>query len=402
MQGHPTLESLRSRPNALAPDYARFRVGERILLTGHSHQAWPDCGFEGQQRAWTDAADLVDDKWERAFAMADRVRRGYARLLGEDPGVGAGNIALAASTHDLLVRLLSALPLRERPRLVATDGEFHTVRRQLDRLAEEGLEVVRVPVAPHETVAERLSAAVDDRTSLVVVSSVLFGSGRLVSGLDRVAAACDRCGADLLVDSYHHLNAVPFSVSGLGLATAFIVGGGYKYCQLGEGNAFLRIPPGRELRPAITGWYAEYALLGRDIEPGTVVYGTGAAQLDGATYDPASHYRAAAVFDYFESKGLTPEFLRDVSRHQVGVLAAGFDACDLDPEVIRRPDIPPAEVAGFLALQSERAGEFCRRLRDRGVYADSRGAALRLGPAPYLDDGQLDDAVAALAEIARD
>ena len=29
---------------------------------------------------------------------------------------------------------------------------------------------------------------------------------------------------------------------------AFVVGGGYKYCQLGEGNAFLRFPPGCELR----------------------------------------------------------------------------------------------------------------------------------------------------------
>ena len=26
--------------------------------------------------------------------------------------------------------------------------------------------------------------------------------------------------------------------------TAFITGGGYKYCQLGEGNCFLRVPPG--------------------------------------------------------------------------------------------------------------------------------------------------------------
>src|SRR5216684_8708458 len=33
-------------PEALARHYTRFRVYERLLLTGHSHQAWPDCGFE--------------------------------------------------------------------------------------------------------------------------------------------------------------------------------------------------------------------------------------------------------------------------------------------------------------------------------------------------------------------
>jgi len=32
-------------PNPIAHHYARFRVADRLLLTGHSHQAWPDIGF---------------------------------------------------------------------------------------------------------------------------------------------------------------------------------------------------------------------------------------------------------------------------------------------------------------------------------------------------------------------
>ena len=40
----PALADFRHTPNALAPHYARFRVAERLLLTGHSHQAWPDAG----------------------------------------------------------------------------------------------------------------------------------------------------------------------------------------------------------------------------------------------------------------------------------------------------------------------------------------------------------------------
>ncbi|MGH9262574.1 MAG: kynureninase, partial [Acidimicrobiales bacterium] len=122
-------------------------------MTGHSHQAWPDRGFDGQQQAWLDAAEHVDDKWERAFAQADALRRGFARLL-DDAG---GSIALGASTHELVVRFLSALPLRRRPRLVTTDGEFHTIRRQLDRLAEEGVEVVKVAALPAVTAAERMA-----------------------------------------------------------------------------------------------------------------------------------------------------------------------------------------------------------------------------------------------------
>src|SRR5918992_2511692 len=102
--------------NPLAAHYSRFRVSERLLLTGHSHQAWPDVGFEALQRAWLDAAEYVDDKWEKAAAQAALVRAGFARLLGERPE----QLALGQNTHELVTRWLSALPLIDRPRLVTT------------------------------------------------------------------------------------------------------------------------------------------------------------------------------------------------------------------------------------------------------------------------------------------
>ena len=42
MTGAPARADLRHSPNALAAHYRHFRVGERLLLSGHSHQAWPD------------------------------------------------------------------------------------------------------------------------------------------------------------------------------------------------------------------------------------------------------------------------------------------------------------------------------------------------------------------------
>jgi kynureninase len=40
-------------------------------------------------------------------------------------------------------------------------------------------------------------------------------------------------------------------------------------------------------------------------------------------------------------------------------------------------------------------------LDERGVRADFRGEALRLGPAPYLSDQQLIDAIGILGSILR-
>jgi len=390
-------EELFGTPNPLAAQYSRFRVAERLLLTGHSHQAWPDRGFEGQKMAWLDAAERADEKWDRAFAKADRVRLGYARLLGDEPD----RIALAQNTHELVLRFLSALPLRERPRVVTTDGEFHTIRRQLDRLAEEGLEVVKVEAHPAATVGERLVSAIDDRAAAVMVSSVFFQTGHIAGGLGEVLLACGLQGVELLIDVYHSLNVVPFRLADEGVEDAFVVGGGYKYCQLGEGNCFLRVPPAREsMRPIVTGWFSEFSALEAPGAGGPIAYGRGPDLFAGSTYDPTSHYRAAEVFDCFDEWGLTPELLREVSQHQVGLLAERLDALDVDPAVIDRDRSGELSgIGGFLVLRTPRAAELCAALRDRGVFTDHREDLLRLGPAPYLSGDQLSDSVGILGEL---
>lgn len=389
-----TVDELRS--GALARHYTRFDVANRLLLTGHSHQAWPDVALEGQVEAFADAAAAVDRKWELAFAKADRVRDGFRALL-DDPG---GDIALAGSTHDLVLRFLSAVDIPRRPRLVTTDGEFHTLRRQLARLGEEGVEVVRVPAAPVGTLAERLAAAVDGRTAAVLVSAVLFETSRIVPDLGSLAAACTGGGVELLVDAYHALGVVPFSVRARGLESAWVTGGGYKYLQLGEGNCFLRLPAhAQSLRPVVTGWFAEFEDLTAKAS-GLVGYAPGGDRFAGSTYDPTSHYRAARVLDFFAAQGLTPELLREVSLHQTGLLASLFDDLDAPPDVITRDhSAPRTEFGGFVALESPRAAVLQRELAERGVLTDSRGQYLRFGPAPYLSDEQLEKAIATLGEL---
>jgi kynureninase len=379
-------------PEELAGAYSRFRVAERLLLTGHSHQAWPDVARDGLVEAFEDAARAVDDKWERAFAKAEAVRDGFRLWLGEP----AAELALGANTHELILRFLSALDLRARPRLVSTDGEFHTLRRQLARLREAGLDVVRVAAAPVDTLAERLAAQTDERTAAVLVSAVLFETSQVVPGIDALADTCARAGAELLVDAYHALGTVPFR----GPDAAWVVGGGYKYLQLGEGNCFMRVPAhADDLRPAITGWFAEFAALADEHDPDRVPYGRGAARFAGSTYDPSSNYRAARVIAFFAERGLTPDALHASYQRQVALLRDRFAALDLPPTSVAHDIDGP--VAGFLALTSPHAGSLQAALAARGVSTDSRGRYLRLGPAPYLTDAQLEAAMAALGEAAR-
>ncbi len=389
--------------SALAEHYSHFRVSERLLLTGHSHQAWPDVAFEGQQRAWLDAAQHVDQKWSVAEAKAERYRGALTALLDDQTGY----VSLGHSTHELVTRVLSALPLATRPRLVTTDGEFHSIRRQLDRLAEEGVEVAKVAALPASTLAERLISEVDDRTAAVLVSCILFQNAHIVPGLGDVLEACKKVGAELLLDAYHSTNVAPISLSEEGLGGAFIVGGGYKYMQVGEGNCWLRFPRDCRLRPVLTGWFSEFGTLadqkpaiGTSDEESGVLYSDGPTRFAGATYDPTSHYRAAAVLDFFAEQGLTQDRLRACSQHQIGLLVTEFDALDLDPVVVDRDrSVPLESLGGFLALTSPEAPRIKHALAKRGVHVDHRGHILRLGPAPYLTDEQLGEAMSMLGDV---
>ena len=367
----------------LAPYYSRFRVAERLLLTGHSHQAWPDVGRQGVVQAWDDAALHVDEKWGRALEKAERVRDGF-RLWLDEPDA---EIALDQNTFGLVLRFLSALDFPRRPRLVTTDGEFHTLRRLMARFAEEQLlEVVVVAARPAETLAERLAAETDGRTAAVLVSAVLYEDSRIVTGLGELAIVCNDHGAQLLVDVYHAFGVMRVPLPD----TVWVVGGGYKYLQLGEGNCFLRLPPqADELRPAFTGWFAEFAELAAEKTPGAVEYPKGGMRFAGATYDPTSHYRAARVFDFFAERGLTPEALRENYLRQTTLLAEALG-------VPGRRD----EFGGFLALEVPEAEAAHRRLAAEGVLTDSRGRWLRLGPAPYLSDDQLAQAAERVAAAA--
>ena len=236
--------------------------------------------------------------------------------------------------------------------------------------------------------------AIDDRTVATLVSGVFFNTGQIAPHLGAVASRCREGGIPMLLDLYHATGVVPYPLAEQGLDDVYVVGGGYKYLQLGEGNGFLRTPVNTDLRPIYTGWFAEFGELDAPPRPGAVSYASGAARFGGATYDPISHYRGAAVMDFFERQGLTPEFLREVSQHQMGVLINTFDELDLDPNLItRNREVPLSGLGGFLSLVSPHAVELCTALKDLGVSTDARGTRLRFGPAPYLSDAQIKEAM---------
>ena len=393
MRPDPETAARPVAPEALRPHYRRFLRPGRILLTGHSHQAWPDVAEDGLRQAFADAADHVDGKWSRAAAQAAVMQQAVAAQLG--PRASADQIATGQNTHELVTRFLSGLDWRRGRHVVTTGGEFHSMRRQLVRLAEEGVEVEWVPVEPRLTLAGRMARAVRSDTVGLMASTVLFRTSAIVPDLAEAVDAAHRVGAAVLLDAYHAYNVLPQPLEALGPDPIFVVGGGYKYAQWGEGCCWMRVPPDSAQRPVYTGWFADFA--GLEGKQGALGYGaSGADRFAGSTYDPASHYRAAAVIRFFEEQRLTVERLRACSVRQTGRLIAAL------PQLELASPAAAAERGGFVAFRHPRAVEMVGLLREKAVFVDARDDLLRLGPAPYLTDDELDAGAAAVAAVAEE
>src|SRR5687768_16542436 len=130
---------------------------ERLHFAAHSHHLWPDASFDGQLRAWVEANRLADRKWDLIFGEV--IPEAQAHVARELDLPDPDTVVFAPNTHDLLLRIVSGIE-RKPVRILSTDGEFHSFRRQGERWEEAGEALItRVPLEPFETFGDRFLAA---------------------------------------------------------------------------------------------------------------------------------------------------------------------------------------------------------------------------------------------------
>ena len=356
---------------------------ERLHFAAHSHHLWPDASFEGHVQAWNDAARLADRKWDKV--MGELWPEAQAEIAAE-LGTGAPEaIVFSSNTHDFLVRLVTAAPRKsEQLRVLTTDGEVHSARRQFARWEEEGwIAVDRLATEPFETFSERfLNAARTGAHDFIFVSQVQFGSGRIFDRVKELTALGRPEGPWIAIDGYHAFMAIDRPFREIAAQTAFYLGGGYKYAMSGEGCAFLHAPAGFGPRPPVTGWYAEFEDL--SLPPGSVGYAGDASRFLGATFDPSALYRFTAIRRMLAENGLTTA---RISAHVAGLqeqLLGGIAGTALDDVQLLNP-LDGKPHARFLAFRSPQAQRWHGELNAQNCVTDVRGDVLRIGFGIYQD-----------------
>lgn len=375
--------------------FSQSLAAPRLHFAAHSHHLWPDAAIAGHAQAAQDAALLADRKWERILGeVLPTAQREVAAELGlPDPGT----IAFSPNTHDLLVRLFSAMSRPRSIRVLTSDGEFHSFRRQADRWVEAGvIERYVIPSEPYSTFGERFLAALAQvEPDIVFVSHVMFNSGLRFNHIDALAAAAKPDGPWVVIDGYHAFMAIPVDLSSIA-DRVFYLAGGYKYAMAGEGACFLHCPPGFAPRPLVTGWYAAFGHLEGRVDG--VPYPVDGMRMMGATFDASALYRFNAVRAMLRENGVDTQVatahaagLRARIEHHLSSGALGV----LSEATLLKPNGTGPD-ARFVALRDPRAGEWRAALAARDVIVDAREDVLRIGLGLYQDQ----EDVMRLTEIA--
>ncbi len=368
----------------------------RLHMAAHSHHLWPDASFEGQLACWNDAAELADAKWNRVMGeLWPEAQRHVASELGT---AMSDAIVFAPNTHDFLIRLASACPRRSQQlRVLTSDGEFHSARRQFARWAEDGwLTIEQITVEPAGSFEDRfLQAAATGNHDLVLVSQLLFGSGRIFDRTQELAAIGRPDGPWVVIDGYHAFMALEQPFGPGAAASAFYLGGGYKYAMAGEGCGFMHAPPGFGPRPPVTGWFAEFEDL--NLPPGSVGYRADAMRFMGATFDSSGLYRFNWVQRMLADQGLTTARISAHVAMLQGQLVEQLQGSALGDAELLNP-LSDGPHGRFLAFRSPLAQDWYWALGKRDCIVDVRGDVLRVGIALYHDSADIDR----FADLARE
>ncbi len=331
-------------------------------------------------RAW------AESWWDLSVSAGDEI----APLIR----ASNGTVTMLPNVTSAVAVIASALDYSgARNRIVTTDGEFPSVRYVLEALGSRlGARVVTVPSPAADGLAmdeDRIVSSIDEKTSLVVVSHVLFKSAFVVD-VAAIAERCRRVGALLLVDAYQSVGTIPVSVDELDL----LAGGVLKWLCGGPGGAFLYVRPEvrSRLEPSLTGWMAHPAPFA--FEPPPIRHREDAFRFLLGTPAIPALYAAREGPRIVREAGI--HAIREKSLRQTARLIALAEARGLSCATPR----DPARRGGTVAVDFEHSLEVSRELNARDVLVDYRpGVGVRLSPHFYTDDAELDRGFRLLDEI---
>ncbi len=180
-----------------------------------------------------------------------RLRDRLARIINAP---SPDDIALVKNTSEALSFVAYGLDWQPGDNVVTSNQEFPSNRIVWESLARFGVELRQVDLGTAASPEDALAAAIDERTRLLTISSVQYGTG-LCMDLERLGSICRDRRILFCVDAIQSIGALSFDVEAIG--ADFVAADGHKWLLGPEGlGLFYSRPEARE-RLSLTqfGWH---------------------------------------------------------------------------------------------------------------------------------------------------
>lgn len=325
-----------------------------------------------------------EPRWTRRVA---EVRALFGRLLHCD----AHDVAFVKNTSEGIGFVAEGFPWRDGDNVITAAEEYPSNIYPWLNLAARGVEVRTVATRQGRIHLDDLSLLIDQRTRLVSLSFVEYGSG-FRNNLDAVGALCRERGIYFCVDAIQGLGVLPLDVSRS--PVDFLAADGHKWLlgPEGAGIFYIRRDLIDFLRPVSVGWnsvvgWNNFGKIDFTLKPH-------AGRWESGTHNVAGIHALGASVQL--------------------LLGLGIEAVKQRVWELTEQLCEQARRAG-LVVHSSRQGEdwsgivslivpgcdpraLVRRCRDQGIVINQRAGRLRVSPHCYNSTAEIDRLVEVLCE----
>lgn len=230
-----------------------FPIDTGLAYLNHAAVApWPRRASDAVVRFSVENSRLGATRYPQWLSVEDQLRHNLAQLINAP---SAQDIALCKNTSEALSMVAAGLDWKEGDEVIISSQEFPSNRIVWESLAKQGVklrvaDIGRQDVTPEGAIEDLIS----DRTRLLSVSSVQYGSGLRLDAA-HLGALCESHGILFCLDAIQSAGAEPLDVQALG--AHFAMADGHKWMLGPEGLAFFYVAP--EWRESLTlyeyGWH---------------------------------------------------------------------------------------------------------------------------------------------------
>jgi len=281
---------------------------------------------------------------EEAETQALENARSEAALL-----LGARNdeIAVLSSASEGICSFAWCMDLKSGANVVSTDADFPSVVYPWMRLAQERAIEVRLAENKDGRVSEQqLEKLVDDRTAVLSISHVEYGTGQRFD-LHWLSEIAHRHGALLLVDATQSAGLMPIDVHKDGIDA--LVAGGYKGLlgPFGAAIFYLKQELSEKLKPPLVGWRS--TPVPYDLDATTMRFADGAKKFEYSTMSYASAVGLAKSMQYLRNIGPT-----SVAEHVLSLTKRFINMIEIDQTLPASTTLTPKDERSHASIASFR------------------------------------------------